>query len=97
MFGLNHDFSSENSPLIPIGLNVRAPETPPPRFAEQFMSGTEVMALLGYRDRGSFWFFVRSRGVPHIVLNPRKIVFDRRALNAWLARRAVGKHSDRIL
>lgn len=96
MFGINHDFSSENAPLVPVSVTVRHAEPPRP-FAECFMSGTEVMALLGYRDRGSFWFFVRSRGVPHIVLNQRKIVFDRRALNAWLARRAVGKHPDKIL
>lgn len=97
MFGINHDFCSENAPLASLTLRERTPDLPPPRFADQFMSGTEVMALLGYRDRGSFWFFVRSRGVPHIVLNQRKIVFDRRALNAWLARRAVGKHPDKIL
>lgn len=53
------------------------------------------MALLGYRDRGSFWFFVRSQGVPHIVLNQRRIVFDRHALDAWLQRRSVGKHPIR--
>lgn len=94
MFGINHDFSRENAPLVEHTSLVRIP---PPRFAEAFLTSSEVMTMLGYKDRGSFWFFVRSKGVPHIVLNQRRIVFDRRALNAWLARRAVGKHPDKIL
>ncbi|AKC82916.1 hypothetical protein IMCC26134_09270 [Verrucomicrobia bacterium IMCC26134] len=95
MFGINHDFSSENAPLVPLKITVENTGAMRPRFAETFMTGKEVMVLLGYRDPGSFWFFVRSQGVPHIVLNQRKIVFDRRALDAWIQRRSVGKHPPR--
>jgi predicted DNA-binding transcriptional regulator AlpA len=54
----------------------------------RFLRSGSVMALLGYRNRASFWEFVRRKGVPHVRLGPRKIVFDEVALKAWLARRS---------
>ncbi len=46
-----------------------------------------VMAFFGYRTRPSFWQFVRTKGVPHIKLNARRIMFDPVALNHWVAKR----------
>lgn len=46
-----------------------------------------VMSFFGYSNRASFWKFIRAKGVPHIVLNKRRIMFDPVALNHWLAKR----------
>lgn len=48
------------------------------------------MHRLGYSNRGAFWTFVHTAGVPHIKLNSRTARFDERALEAWLERRTVG-------
>jgi predicted DNA-binding transcriptional regulator AlpA len=56
----------------------------------RFAKSNEVMQLLGYGDRGAFWQFVRRSGLPHHRLNQRRILFERTALNAWLAARSVG-------
>lgn len=53
---------------------------------EPMLSSNEVMALLGYRDRGSFWETVYARGIPHVRFNPRVIRFPQAELGAWLAR-----------
>jgi predicted DNA-binding transcriptional regulator AlpA len=50
----------------------------------------EVMALLGYRDRSSFWAAVKTSGIPFIRLSPRRTLFERAALRAFLDSRRVG-------
>jgi len=52
-----------------------------------------AMQRLGYTNRGAFWSFVRNSGLPYFKLNSRTARFDERAINAWLAQRAVGKVS----
>lgn len=42
------------------------------------------MALLGYRDRGSFWSMVHSQGVPCVRINARVIRFPEAALADWI-------------
>ena len=54
----------------------------------RYLRSTAVMALLGYRNRASFWEFVRRSGVPHVRLNARRIMFEEQALRAWLAHRS---------
>ena len=54
----------------------------------RYLKSAAVMALLGYRNRASFWAFVRHSGVPHVRLNARRIMFEEQALLAWLARRS---------
>jgi len=49
------------------------------------------MRRLGYKSRKGFFDFVRSSGVPHIRLNPRRIIFDPVQVEAWLQSRVVGK------
>lgn len=46
-----------------------------------------VMAFFGYSHRSAFWHFIKTKGVPHLVLNARRVMFDPVALNNWLARR----------
>lgn len=58
---------------------------------DRFLKSGAVMTLLGYKNRASFWEFVRRSGVPHIRLNPRRIVFDGRAIYDWLERRSSGQ------
>jgi predicted DNA-binding transcriptional regulator AlpA len=54
----------------------------------RYLKSTAVMTLLGYTSRASFWEFVRRSGVPHIRLNARRIMFEEKALLAWLAQRS---------
>jgi predicted DNA-binding transcriptional regulator AlpA len=55
---------------------------------ETLLSRNDVMARYGYTSRSSFWQFVQARGVPHISLSPRKIMFGPAALEAWEAKRS---------
>ena len=52
------------------------------------LTSTQVMGILGYRNRPGFFQFCRAHGVPHIRLNARRIMFDANVLNAWLASRS---------
>jgi len=56
-----------------------------PLAERQYLSGDQVMKLLGYSDPCSFWQFVRKERVPHIRLNARRFVFESGELDAWLA------------
>lgn len=88
MFGINENFETQNAHIVGRDASRFFVETSPPRL----LSGTEVMLRFGYKNRSSFWQFIKSRGVPHIRFNQRKIMFDPRALDGWLARRSVGRH-----
>lgn len=48
-----------------------------------------VREFFGYEEKSrvSFWKFIRTKGVPHIRLGPRKIMFDPVALNGWIKKR----------
>lgn len=87
MFGLNEDFALQNAPLIGRDASRCYVEA----HQQRLLSGTEVMIRFGYTNRSSFWQFIKSSGVPHIRFNQRKIMFDSRALDGWLARRSVGR------
>ena len=60
----------------------------------RFISARQLMPSLGYSDRGAFFAAVRAAGVPFIVFNKRKILFDESAVAAWLAARRVGGQSS---
>lgn len=67
-----------------------ASRTEPPAVTpseRRFLRSGAVMALLGYRNRAAFWEFVYRKGVPHVRLSSRKIVFDEMALRDWIERR----------
>ena len=51
------------------------------------ISSTVVMEFFGFKCRTGFWEFVGKKGVPHIRLSSRKIMFDPVALNQWIAKR----------
>ncbi len=53
-----------------------------------YLKSSAVMEMLGYKNRASFWDFVRRSGVPHVRLNQRRIMFDEIALADWLNRRS---------
>jgi hypothetical protein len=48
------------------------------------------MSALAYTDKSGFWTAVKSAGIPHIRVNSRKILFEEKAVNAWLKSRTVG-------
>jgi hypothetical protein len=57
----------------------------------RLLASSEVKALLGYTDTGSFWSAVRAAGVPFIKFNSRRIYFEEAALKAWLDSKTVGR------
>ena len=67
-----------------------ADSVPDLQASSPLLTSAAVMVRLGYKNRSSFWQFIKSSGVPHIRLNQRRIMFDPRALNAWLDRRSIG-------
>lgn len=56
----------------------------------RFLSSAQVMRLLGYSDRASFWQFCRTEGCPHTRISRRRILFNADELRAWLASRSTG-------
>ena len=88
MFGINENFALQNAPIVGRAEARFHVETSAPRL----LSGAEVMMKFGYKNRSYFWQFIKYSGVPHIRFNARKIMFDPRALDGWLARRSVGRH-----
>ena len=56
----------------------------------RFLTAKQVMPLFGYSDVGSFWSACRAAGVPFIKFNQRKILFEEKAVQAWLDSRRVG-------
>lgn len=60
-------------------------------------SSDQVMTKLNYHDKSAFWLFVHSSGLPHLRLNSRRILFDPRAVEAWLKKRAIGTHDECIM
>ena len=61
----------------------------------RLLRSCEVKSLLGYGDTGAFWAAVRAAGIPHIRINPRRIVFEEAAVKAWLESRTVGGRMGR--
>ena len=55
------------------------------------LSYADAAAHLGIKV-GTLRSMVCHRQVPHIRLGPRLVVFDRDALDRWLAKRAVPAH-----
>lgn len=58
----------------------------------RLLKSSEVMELLGYKDRTTFFAAVREAGCPMLKVNGRKFLFDELEVKAWLARRA-GTHN----
>lgn len=52
------------------------------------LTAPEVMQITRHKNRGAFWQFVHRAGVPHIRLNARNIIFDKQAVDDWLASRS---------
>ena len=55
------------------------------------VSVADLMPELGYANKGAFWSAVHMKGIPHLAINKRKIVFYRGEIDAWKARRS--RHS----
>lgn len=61
------------------------------QFAEgQFMKPAEVMKLLGYQNRSSFWQFVKRNGIPYVSLGLRTKRFEAAVLRAHIDAKVVG-------
>ena len=66
------------------------------QFVEgQFMKPAEVMKLLGYRNRSSFWQFVKRTGIPYVSLGLRTKRFETGALRSYIDAKAVGNSRRR--
>jgi hypothetical protein len=66
--------------------------------ADRLVPSSDVKAFFGYgkKSSASFWEFIRRRGVPHIRVGARRIMFDPHALNTWLAKRDTSTHPRRF-
>lgn len=64
---------------------------------EALLTSTQVMERFGYRDRKSFWEFVRRNKVPHVKINARVIRFEEGPLDDWLQSRRRGIQSGRTM
>lgn len=58
---------------------------------DRFIRSTELRRILGYSEnnRAGFMVAVKKAGIPHIRLNSRVFLFDRAAVEAWLAKKSV--------
>lgn len=55
--------------------------------SEPLLSTREVMRLFGYKSRAAFHVWFRKAGVPFIQMSPRRIAFERSAIEQWKASR----------
>lgn len=58
------------------------------RLDNFLLSSTEVMRILNYKDRGSFWCLVYTQGIPYVRINARTIKFPKAGLDDWIRRRS---------
>ena len=54
----------------------------------RMLSGKEVAAIFGYRNRASFWSFCAREGVPLCRLSSHTIRFPVVPLQAWIEKRS---------
>jgi len=54
----------------------------------RMLSGKEVAAMLGYKNRASFWSFCAREGVPLCRLSSHTIRFPVVPLQAWIEKRS---------
>lgn len=59
-------------------------------LGRRFLTGAEVMKLLRYNNTAAFYAFVRQSGMPFIMLNQRRFLFDAQAVTDWLQDRSIG-------
>ena len=57
---------------------------------ERFATPAEVMELFGFKDRATFWQFVRRNNLPFVALGPRRFMFEAQALRSFLNARTIG-------
>lgn len=57
---------------------------------QRFLPTREVMRLLGYSNRASFWQTVRQNGPAFIRVNSRRALFAEADVQAWLKSRKIG-------
>jgi len=51
------------------------------------MTPAEVMSLLHYTNRASFWEAAKKEGIPFFKITKRRILFCRRGIEKWLQSR----------
>ena len=81
---------SLKSVLNGLGVNEHAPLKTPLSEAK-FLQTAEVMKLLRFSDRASFWHTARTAGIPFIRVNARRALWEESAVRDWLNRRSVGR------
>ena len=61
------------------------------QFSEgQFLKPAKVMELFGYKNRSSFWGFVKRNGIPYVSLGLRTKRFEASSLRAHIDAKVVG-------
>ena len=50
----------------------------------ELITPSEVMSLLHYTNRASFWEAAKKEGIPFFKITKRRILFCRRAVENWL-------------
>ena len=53
----------------------------------ELMTPSEVMILLRYTNRASFWEAAKKEGIPFFKITKRRILFCRRGIEKWLRSR----------
>ena len=56
---------------------------------ERFMTSTDVMKLLNYRCKATFWTAVHKFGIPYVRINSKRCMFVESVLNDWLKSKSV--------
>lgn len=57
----------------------------------RFIEATELMQALGYRDRASFWLWVKREGLPRYQQSARRVLFDTGEVREWFEKRKIGR------
>lgn len=53
----------------------------------ELITPSEVMSLLHYTNRASFWEAAKKEGIPFFKITKRRILFCRRGIEKWLQSR----------
>jgi predicted DNA-binding transcriptional regulator AlpA len=67
------------------------PSLKAPLSETRFLRSDEMMRILGYADRASFWVAIKASGLPHVKVSQRRALFEESVVREWLNSRTVGR------
>jgi len=62
----------------------------------KLMTSSDVMKLLNYQSKSTFWSAVHKFGIPYIRINSKHCMFEQSVLQDWLKSKAVGSLNNNI-